>query len=132
LCLLCAGSEQPGTALASFKFAAGVAVNWVELLAGTLLWKYPTLQPQLHLRHLLPRLREAPGLVTRSSDEAFLDFLEQLLLAACDQEVQTVVSLCTQAPYCSLQFVAHIYDVLRVLPGASSLWGYVPTKALIG
>lgn len=42
----------------------------------------------------------------------------QLLLASCDQEVQSVISLCINAPYCSLQFVAHIYDVLRGNPNA--------------
>lgn len=44
--------------------------------------------------------------------------VHQLLLAACDQEVQTVIQLATNSPYCTLQFVAHIYDVLRASPGA--------------
>lgn len=42
----------------------------------------------------------------------------QLLLAACDQEVQTIITLATQQPYCGLQFIAHIYDVIRASPGA--------------
>lgn len=42
----------------------------------------------------------------------------QLLLAASQQEVQTVIQLATTSPCCSLQFVAHIYDVLRASPGA--------------
>ncbi|KAF8073073.1 ema [Scenedesmus sp. PABB004] len=153
LCLLCAGSDHQAHAAAAFKLMSAVAHNWAELLAGTLLWKYPTLQPQLHLRHLVPKVQAAAGLVTRDSDEAFLACLEQvgvcgggraarcqragrrraaplaptlapppraaqLLLASCDQEVQSVVSLCTNSPYCSLQFVAHVYDVLRGAPGA--------------
>ncbi|KAF6253026.1 Nup85 nucleoporin-domain-containing protein [Scenedesmus sp. NREL 46B-D3] len=118
LCLLCAGSDNQHRADASFKHAASIAHNWVELLAGTLLWKYPTLQPQLHLHHLLAKVKGASHLVSRQSDEEFLDFFEQLLLAASQQEVQTVIQLATTSPCCSLQFVAHIYDVLRASPGA--------------
>jgi nuclear pore complex protein Nup85 len=44
--------------------------------------------------------------------------LLQMLLAACEQEVQQVILLATTTPYCTLQFVAHIYDVLRASPGA--------------
>jgi nuclear pore complex protein Nup85 len=44
--------------------------------------------------------------------------LLQMLLAACEQEVQQVILLATTSPYCTLQFVAHIYDVLRASPGA--------------
>jgi hypothetical protein len=42
----------------------------------------------------------------------------QLLEAACQQEVATVIQLATTYPYCTLQFAAHIYDVLRASPGA--------------
>lgn len=41
-----------------------------------------------------------------------------MLLASGDQEAQSVVALCTNSPYCSLQFVAHIFDVLRGHPSA--------------
>jgi hypothetical protein len=77
LCLLCAASDNQNVANASFKHAATIAHNWVELLAGTLLWKYPTLQPQLHLKTLVARMKSA-GVVTRHSDEDFLDFFEQV------------------------------------------------------
>eukprot|EP00775_Hariotina_reticulata_P010403 gene10403-10561_t len=96
-----------------------IAANWVELLTGLLLWKYPTLQPQLHLRQVAMKTRAAAGLSsTEHCDQDFLNFFDQLLLAASDQEVQSVISLCTSSDYCSQQFVAHIYDVLRGLAGA--------------
>lgn len=78
LCLLCLGSDNSTYALTSFKYASSIAANWVELLAGTLLWKYPTLQPQLHLRQLLAKIQGAPGLNMHQSDENFLDFLHQV------------------------------------------------------
>lgn len=118
LCLLCAGSSNEHIMRDSFNHAKSIAHNWVELLAGVLLWKYPTLQPQLHLKHLVNKVKTALGGASRHSDEEFLDFFEQLLLAACDQEVQTIITLATQQPYCGLQFIAHIYDVIRASPGA--------------
>eukprot|EP00879_Flechtneria_rotunda_P019929 GHRR01020947.1.p1 GENE.GHRR01020947.1~~GHRR01020947.1.p1 ORF type:complete len:757 (+),score=295.89 GHRR01020947.1:835-3105(+) len=121
LCLLVAGSDKEHHVYTSFQFMAQLSHNWVELLLGMLLWKYPTLQPQLHLRNLVTKVKAVPALCTRQSDEEFLDFFEQLVIAACDQEVQSVASLCTTTPYCSLQFVTHIYDVLRALPGADRI-----------
>lgn len=42
----------------------------------------------------------------------------QLLLAACNQEVQAIINLCTNHEYSGLQFVVHIYEVLAALPDA--------------
>lgn len=43
----------------------------------------------------------------------------QLLVAACQQEVQEVIRLCTNCSYTSLQFVAHSFEVMRALPEAA-------------
>lgn len=67
----------------SFNHAKSIAHNWVELLAGVLLWKYPTLQPQLHLKHLVNKVKTALGGASRHSDEEFLDFFEQVGAARC-------------------------------------------------
>jgi hypothetical protein len=77
LCLLGAASDKQTIANTSWHYAKSIAHNWVELLAGTLLWKYPTLQPQLHLKTLVARVKAA-GVVARQSDEEFLDFFEQV------------------------------------------------------
>eukprot|EP00878_Enallax_costatus_P011131 GHUV01011624.1.p1 GENE.GHUV01011624.1~~GHUV01011624.1.p1 ORF type:complete len:740 (+),score=246.31 GHUV01011624.1:1146-3365(+) len=121
LCLLCAGSDNAANAKKSFEYSSNIATNWVELLTGVLLWKYTTLQPQIHLRQLLATIQAGQKAHERDSDGAFLDFLHELLPASADQEVQSVVSLCTNSPYCSLQFVAHIFDVLRGHPAAERI-----------
>jgi hypothetical protein len=46
----------------------------------------------------------------------------QLLLLASQLEVQGVVRLTTNSPYCGLWFVAHAYDVLRGYPRAEALF----------
>ena len=43
----------------------------------------------------------------------------QMLLASCQQEVQEVVSLCTNSSYTSLLFVVHSFEVLKALPAAA-------------
>ncbi len=43
----------------------------------------------------------------------------QLLVAACQQEVQEVIRLCTNSTYTSLQFVTHSFEVMRALPEAA-------------
>lgn len=43
----------------------------------------------------------------------------QVLVAACQQEVQEVIRLCTNSRYTDLLFVAHSFEVMRGLPEAS-------------
>lgn len=43
----------------------------------------------------------------------------QLLVAACQQEVQEIIRLTTNCSYTSLQFVAHSFEVMRGLPEAN-------------
>lgn len=52
------------------------AGNWVELLAGLLLWKFPSLQPHLHLKSLVQQAASTQPAV--SSNEQFLDLLAQV------------------------------------------------------
>jgi hypothetical protein len=77
LCLLGAGSDNPQYASDAFKHASHISNNWVELLTGMLLWKYPTLQPQLHLRTLLTTVKRSVS-VSRHTDDEFLDFFDQV------------------------------------------------------
>jgi hypothetical protein len=78
LCLLLAGSDNPNYVNESFRTAKSIAHNWVELMTGLLLWKFPTLQPQLHLKHLVQQATRAMAGTSRQSDEEFLDFFEQV------------------------------------------------------
>jgi hypothetical protein len=116
--LLCAGSARPTYADMGARVMAATAHNWVELLAGSLLWRYPTL-PALELRSLVVKVAASSGADPRESDAAFLAFFEQLLLAACSQEVQPVINLLTSASYAGLQFVVHVFEVLAALPSAA-------------
>lgn len=54
-----------------------------------------------------------------SMDSSPPRFALQALLAACQQEVQEVVCLCTNSNYTSLQFVVHSFEVLKALPEAA-------------
>lgn len=78
LLLLLIGSDSNTTYAVALKHAASVAYNWVELLVGVLMWKYPTLQPQRHFRSLLPAIKGTPGLVNRQCNEEFLAFFEEV------------------------------------------------------
>jgi hypothetical protein len=76
LTLLAAGSQQPATSAAALQVMAGVAGNWVELLAGLLLWKFPTVQPHLHLKGLVQKA--ASEQLAAGSNEEFLALLAQV------------------------------------------------------
>jgi hypothetical protein len=81
LCVLLAGSDNAQQGNTSYQFMISVAANWVELLTGLLLWKYPTLQPQLHLRQVAMKTRAAAGLSsTEHCDQDFLNFFEQVIV----------------------------------------------------
>ena len=96
--------------------AAAAPGGWPELLAALLFWRYTDASPQLHLAQLVAGATEqmaAAGGPQEPANEEFADFLKELLLLGARLEVQGVVRLATNSPFCGLWLVAHLYDVLR-------------------
>jgi len=135
---VCSGDEG------ALRRAAGR--NWLEFLVALLVWRYPDLRPRLHLRQLVAHAQAAVGGGGGGkgggggggrggspdgedgddggggggpADAGLLAFFDDLIAAAAELEVQSVVAVCTNSPYCGLWFVAHCYDLLCADPQAA-------------
>ena len=73
--MLGSGSTQEQLSAAGQAVMRGHAESWLDMLGGLLLWKYPTLQPQLHLRRLMATAKQAGS---REANEPWLGFLHKV------------------------------------------------------
>jgi hypothetical protein len=74
--MLASGSSQEQLSAAGQSVMRSLADSWLDMLGGLLLWKYPTLQPQLHLRRLMAMAKQAGSM---EGNEAWLAFLHKVV-----------------------------------------------------